>query len=106
MKAERWQQLEGIFHAALEREPSQRAAYLKQPRCRRLPNMEVGWLVLVLTGFLGFLPAPSQDRVAPLKIQVGQAAPDFTLPAADGSEVRLSSLRGHNVLLDFYRGYW
>jgi hypothetical protein len=58
------------------------------------------------------LPASKQ---AP---QVGQKAPDFTLPDANGKQVALSSLlaksapapaTGHAdqwVLLVFYRGYW
>ena len=41
-----------------------------------------------------------------LKVTVGQAAPDFAIPAGNGNTVRLSGLRGHNVLLYFYRGYW
>lgn len=32
----------------------------------------------------------------------GQTAPDFTLPAADGSTVTLSDLRGHKVIVYFY----
>ena len=32
----------------------------------------------------------------------GQPAPDFTLPAADGTEVTLSSLRGKWVVVFFY----
>ena len=32
--------------------------------------------------------------------------PDFVLPSADGRPVRLSGYAGHNVLIDFYRGYW
>lgn len=35
-------------------------------------------------------------------IQEGDAAPDFTLPADDGTEVTLSELRGRRVLLYFY----
>src|SRR5579871_4361331 len=42
----------------------------------------------------------------PLRVQVGEKAPDFTLPAADGQLVKLSSLEGQNVLLDFYEGFW
>lgn len=42
----------------------------------------------------------------PLKISVGAQAPDFALPDADGQTVRLSSLAGHAVLIDFYRGYY
>ena len=41
----------------------------------------------------------------PLKIKVGEKAPDFVLPSADGRPVRLSGYAGHNVLIDFYRGY-
>jgi len=35
-------------------------------------------------------------------IEQGDQAPDFTLPADDGSEISLSDLRGERVLLYFY----
>jgi peroxiredoxin Q/BCP len=35
-------------------------------------------------------------------IEEGQKAPDFTLPADDGSKVKLSALRGSPVVLYFY----
>ncbi|HSK80769.1 MAG TPA: thioredoxin-dependent thiol peroxidase [Thermoanaerobaculia bacterium] len=35
-------------------------------------------------------------------IEEGQTAPDFTLPADDGREVKLSGLRGKPVVLYFY----
>src|SRR5579875_1346346 len=50
--------------------------------------------------------AAAQDEILPLKIKVGEKAPDFALPSADGKTVRLSDYAGHNVLIDFYRGYW
>jgi peroxiredoxin Q/BCP len=36
----------------------------------------------------------------------GQPAPDFTLNDQDGHPFTLSSLRGSQVVLVFYRGYW
>ena len=35
-------------------------------------------------------------------LTIGQPAPDFILPAPDGSEVSLASLRGRKVVLFFY----
>jgi len=35
-------------------------------------------------------------------LNVGDTAPDFTLSAHDGSTVKLSALRGKNVILWFY----
>jgi peroxiredoxin Q/BCP len=35
-------------------------------------------------------------------VQAGEPAPDFTLPAVDGSQVTLSELRGAPVVLYFY----
>jgi peroxiredoxin Q/BCP len=36
------------------------------------------------------------------QLEVGDAAPDFTLPTADGGTVRLSDLRGRHVVVYFY----
>jgi len=46
------------------------------------------------------LPAPQIASAA------GQQAPDFTLRDQRGLPVHLTSLRGHPVLLVFYRAYW
>ena len=43
--------------------------------------------------------APSSGEV-----RVGQLAPDFTLPSADGTKVRLSDFKGKPVLLYFSMG--
>jgi thioredoxin-dependent peroxiredoxin len=37
-----------------------------------------------------------------MRLAPGDAAPDFTLPDADGNEVSLSSLRGRRVIVYFY----
>ncbi len=55
---------------------------------------------------LGSLSAMAQDQILGLKIKLGDKAPDFALASADGKIVRLSDCAGHNVLIDFYRGYW
>jgi peroxiredoxin Q/BCP len=36
------------------------------------------------------------------RLEPGDAAPDFTLPDADGAEVTLSALRGRKVIVYFY----
>ena len=36
------------------------------------------------------------------RLEPGDAAPDFTLPDADGRDVTLSSLRGQRVIIYFY----
>jgi len=36
------------------------------------------------------------------QVQVGQAVPDFTLPASNGKDVSLSDFRGKKVVLYFY----
>ncbi len=44
---------------------------------------------------------PVQSETVPL----GEPAPDFALTAIDGSEARLSGLRGKPVVLVFLRGF-
>lgn len=44
----------------------------------------------------GLVPSPRE----------GFPAPDFTLPTLDGEEVRLSSLRGQVVVLNFWTSCW
>ena len=40
--------------------------------------------------------------MAEVRLVPGDAAPDFSLPDADGNEVSLSSLRGQRVIIYFY----
>jgi peroxiredoxin len=59
-----------------------------------------GAFVIVVSSGQGLSPY-DLNRVKP-----GQVAPDFTLPAHTGGTISLSGLRGKNVVLVFYRGYW
>ena len=36
------------------------------------------------------------------KVSLNQSVPDFTLPSTDGNNLKLSSLRGKNIVLYFY----
>jgi cytochrome oxidase Cu insertion factor (SCO1/SenC/PrrC family) len=58
---------------------------------------------LAQTGPKDGLDLPPADLT---RIKVGAAAPDFTLNDQDGKPVTLSSYRGKNVVLVFYRGHW
>jgi cytochrome oxidase Cu insertion factor (SCO1/SenC/PrrC family) len=49
-----------------------------------------------------FLPNPADLN----RVVAGTEAPGFELPSAAGGMFRLASLRGKNVVLVFYRGYW
>ncbi len=56
-------------------------------------------------------PPPPCHRIVPTMpvssetVPVGSPAPDFTLTAIDGQEVRLSDYRGRKVVLIFLRGF-
>jgi peroxiredoxin len=41
-----------------------------------------------------------------MSLQVGQHAPDFTLPSHLGKELTLSDLRGKNVVIAFFPLAW
>jgi peroxiredoxin Q/BCP len=54
---------------------------------------------LVLTALCLFLaPFASQS----LAVEVGEKAPDFELDSTTGGKLKLSSLRGRNVVIQFY----
>ena len=53
---------------------------------------------LLLFAMILFLALP---RLA-LALQVGEKAPDFELDSTAGGKLKLSSLKGKNVLINFY----
>lgn len=52
----------------------------------------------MLVGFFVLASAPPVPA-----LEVGQKAPDFELDSTKGGKLKLSSLRGKNVLINFYR---
>lgn len=49
----------------------------------------------------------TDERTAGHGVQIGEQAPDFTLPRADASTVTLSDYRGDkNIIVTTYRAYW
>ena len=79
---------------------------------RRHASPTVRFELAVFLGLSFLLPwlantsSGREIKLPSLRVRVNEKAPDFALPAAGGKIVRLSNLRGHNVLIDFYRGYW
>ena len=55
--------------------------------------------LLALTVTVSFLLACSALATA---LQVGEKAPDFELDSSQGGKLKLSSLKGKNVLINFY----
>ena len=51
------------------------------------------------------LPVEMNTTGRPVSSDVGRAAPDFLLRTPDGGELRLSDLRGHPVLVNFWASW-
>ena len=66
----------------------------------------LGGIAIVPAGLFLFATAKSGLDYQQPAMAVGEMAPDFSATKADGTELRLSDLRGSPVLLKFYRGYW
>lgn len=54
----------------------------------------------VMTMFLAFFFLGA--TVTATAVEVGQKAPDFELDSTKGGKLKLSSLKGKNVLINFY----
>lgn len=58
-------------------------------------------IITSITSMLAALFVLSLAPHAPA-VEVGQKAPDFDLDSSKGGKLKLSSLRGKNVLINFY----
>ena len=56
---------------------------------------------VMLAGMIGALMTVFSVSSVPA-VEVGQKAPDFDLDSSKGGKLKLSSLRGKNVLINFY----
>lgn len=65
-----------------------------------------GLALLALLGWIFWprlsLPPPSAPISSIPAPEVGHPAPDFSLPALDGTEIRLADLRGKPIILNFW----
>lgn len=61
-------------------------------------------VILLLVGSLGYREWNAY-RYARIGVQVGETAPDIELPDTGGVKIKLSSLRGHYVLVDFWAAW-
>ncbi len=66
--------------------------------------LKKNWLLVALLVVVGAVWLGRQYYLAP-KLSLGAAADDFTAPQLNGGELRLSSLRGKVVLLDFWASW-
>jgi cytochrome oxidase Cu insertion factor (SCO1/SenC/PrrC family) len=66
----------------------------------------VKWRHCLLEHVGGTLAERKEGWTMEMTTLVGRAAPAFTLPASDGAEIALESLRGMPVVLAFFRGTW
>ncbi len=65
-------------------------------------NTRAGRVVLVGILLVAAVVAVGAHEAAALEI--GQPAPDFTLPSTTGGKISLSQFRGKLVLIEFYGG--
>ena len=76
---------------------------IKEVIMRKLVSRQTFLITLFSLILVSGLIFSQERRIAP--VTVGQSMPDFSLPAYQGGEVTLSSLKGKNVLLIFPRGF-
>jgi cytochrome oxidase Cu insertion factor (SCO1/SenC/PrrC family) len=72
----------------------------------RRPHGLTSLLPVAVAALVSAAALPAQTASDLNRVKVGEKAPAFDLPAAGGSRLTLDALKGKNVVLVFYRGYW
>lgn len=78
---------------------------IKQAVALFSPEVREGRMAGLWKPLLKMYEEQAQRKAAAKKLVVGTEAPDFTLPDINGKQLKLSSLRGKYVVLDFW-GSW
>ena len=77
------------------------------PKSTLLGRHGVFWIglivvVAVVVGFIALLFAPSGKSGSPGILTIGQSAPNFAVPDANGKAISLAQFKGHPVILNFW----
>ena len=100
MTPERWQQVQRLYQAALEREPSRRAAFLKEACAGdEALRREVESLLAYQDQAEGFIEAPPLDAAAQRSI----GGPDHSLVGRQVGSYKVLSLVGAGGMGEVYR---
>jgi peroxiredoxin len=67
----------------------------------------MAWAVTAAHVFFNFrVKLQAREEVRYMKLYVGQAAPDFTLPSHLDKDIKLSDYLGKNIVLVFFPQAW
>lgn len=67
-----------------------------------MKKIKISFITLLTILFVGNFTANAQQSIG---LNINQVAPDISLTSIDGEEIKLSSLRGQLVLLDFWASW-
>ena len=67
-----------------------------------MADRQMGWIGMMALAFLGLLLLSFRAQAQEGQVKAGDAAPEFSLPDADGKDRNLSEWRGHWLILYFY----
>lgn len=65
----------------------------------------VAVLMFAMTGINGFAKDKNDNKEVPIGLNIGERAPEIIEKSVDGSDLKLSSLQGKVVLIDFWASW-